>query len=114
MTTQDVRAMLRISEWQTLESRNTQVVFLCEFGETDATYMQSTDDIARIFNIIVNNVHQIRHKAHLKQKSPHRPLTLDAEQEADIVRFIRHQIERQNDVTQRASSSREKDHSTKS
>jgi hypothetical protein len=57
MIAQDVRTVLRSNEWQTLESRDSQVIFLCEFGEIDATPMLSTDDIAKIFNITVNNVH---------------------------------------------------------
>jgi hypothetical protein len=34
MTGQDLRAMPRSSEWQTIEFRHSQVVFPCEFAET--------------------------------------------------------------------------------
>jgi hypothetical protein len=57
MTAQEVCAVLRSSEWHAVENRNSQIVFLYEFGEIDATSMLSTNDIARIFNIIVNNMH---------------------------------------------------------
>jgi DNA-directed RNA polymerase sigma subunit (sigma70/sigma32) len=66
MTAQDVRALLRSSKWQALEFRNNQVIFLCEFAETNTTSTLSTEDIANIFNIRADNVRQIRHRACVK------------------------------------------------
>jgi hypothetical protein len=51
MTAQDTRARLRSCEWQALTSRNSQVVFLSEFGETDTASRLTTDDIVMTFNI---------------------------------------------------------------
>jgi hypothetical protein len=104
MTAQDVRTVLRSSEWQAIESRNPQVVSLCEFAETEATAALSTNDNAKGFIIILNNLRQIRDRGHLKRKSPHGTLTLDAEQEADVVCFIRDRFGSQNDVTERGRS----------
>jgi DNA-directed RNA polymerase sigma subunit (sigma70/sigma32) len=89
MATQHNRALLRSCEWQALSSRNSQVVSLREFGETDTASRLTTDDIAMIFNISADNVRQIRHRAQMKKKEPHGPLAVDPDQEADIVRFIR-------------------------
>jgi hypothetical protein len=99
MTVQDVRNVLRSSEWQALESRNNQTIFLCEFPEFDTTYRLSTEDLANIFNIRADNVPQIRDRAYMKKKHPHRRLTLDPEQEAGVVRFIRERSGWQNYVT---------------
>jgi hypothetical protein len=84
-----------------LASRNSQIVFLCEFGETDTTVPLSTDDIAKIFDIHPENVRQIRHRARMKQRNAHRPLTLDLEQESDVIGFIHEQFASQHYVTQR-------------
>jgi hypothetical protein len=104
MTAEDSRALLRSCEWQALTSRNSQVIFLSEFGETDTTSRFTTDDTAMIFNIGADNVHQIRNRAGMKKKEPHKPLTLDPDQEADIVCFIREQFGSQNYATQRDAS----------
>jgi hypothetical protein len=37
MMGQDIRALLRSSEWQALEFRNSQVAFLYRFAETETT-----------------------------------------------------------------------------
>jgi hypothetical protein len=66
MTAQNSRALLRSCEWQALTSRNSQVVFLSEFGETDTASRLTTDDIAMIFNICADNLRQIRHRARMK------------------------------------------------
>jgi hypothetical protein len=63
MTAQDVRTVLRNSEWQALASSNNQVVFLLELTETETATPLSTDDIATIFNIQANHVRQIRYRA---------------------------------------------------
>jgi hypothetical protein len=76
MTAQDSRARLRSCEWQALASRNRQVLFLNEFGETDTASRLITEDIAMIFNISADNIRQIRHRAPMKKKEPHRPLHL--------------------------------------
>jgi DNA-directed RNA polymerase sigma subunit (sigma70/sigma32) len=86
MTERDSRALLRLCELQALTSRNSQVVFLNEFGETDTASRLTTDHIAMIFNMTADNVRHIRHRAQMKKKEPHRLLVLDPDQEADIVR----------------------------
>jgi hypothetical protein len=48
MTASDSRALPRSCEWQALTSRNSQVVFLCEFGETVTASRLTTDDTAMI------------------------------------------------------------------
>jgi transposase len=101
MTAQDSRALLRNCKWQALTSRKSQVIFPSEFGETDTAFRLTTDDIAMIFNISADNVRQIRHRARMKKKKSHRPLALDPDQEADIVRFIRERFGSQNYATQR-------------
>jgi DNA-directed RNA polymerase sigma subunit (sigma70/sigma32) len=63
MTAQDSRALLHSCKWQALTSRNSQVVFLSEFRETNTASRLTTDDIAMIFNITADNVRQIRHSA---------------------------------------------------
>jgi hypothetical protein len=77
MTTQDIRALLRSEAWRDLDSRNSQVVFLWEFSQSDGTIRFGTSDIAKIFNIQNHHVSSIRHKAHLKKNFPlvHLPLT---------------------------------------
>jgi hypothetical protein len=101
MTAQDVGAVLGSSEWQGLGFRNGQVRFLCEFPETNTASPLSSEDFANIFNIRADHVSQIRHRAYVKNKSPHTPLKLDPEQETDVVRFIRERFGSQNYVTQR-------------
>jgi hypothetical protein len=51
LTAQEVRALAHNSEWQTLKSRNSQVIFLCKFGEIDTAPASTTDEIGNIFNI---------------------------------------------------------------
>jgi hypothetical protein len=94
MTAQDSCALLRSCEWQALTLRNSQVVFHSEFAETDTAPRLTTDDIAMVFNISADNVRQIRHRARMKKKEPHGPLALDPDQEADIVRFSRSDLDR--------------------
>jgi hypothetical protein len=101
ITTQDSRVLLRSCEWQELTTRNSQVVSLGEFGETDTASRLTADDIGMIFDISDDNIRQIGHRARVKKKEPHRPLALDPDQEADIVRFIRQQFGSKNYATQR-------------
>jgi DNA-directed RNA polymerase sigma subunit (sigma70/sigma32) len=89
MMAQDSRILLRSCEWQALTSRNSQIIFLSEFGETDTAFRLITDDIAMIFNVSADNVRQIRHRARMKKKELHGPLAPDPDQEADVVHFIR-------------------------
>jgi hypothetical protein len=77
MTAQDIRALLRSDAWRNLDSRNSQVVFLWEFSQSDGTIRFGTLDIAKIFNIQDHHISSIRHKAHLKKKPPYRPPALD-------------------------------------
>jgi hypothetical protein len=55
-------------QWQTLESGNSQVVSLCEFGEIDIMPALTTDDIAKIFHISSDSVWQIQSRARLKNQ----------------------------------------------
>jgi hypothetical protein len=101
MTVQESRALLRSCEWQALTSRNSQVVFLGEFGETDTMSRLTADNIAMIFNRSADDVRQIRHRARMKKKESHRSLALDPDQKADIVPFILERFRSQNYTTQR-------------
>jgi hypothetical protein len=83
-TSQGVQAVLHSSEWQAVESRDSQVVVLWGFAETDTTTMLSADDIRKLFNFRADNVCQIEEFS----EDQHRPLTLDIEQEDDVIRFI--------------------------
>jgi hypothetical protein len=88
MTAQDIRAPLRSDAWRDLDSRNSQVVFLWEFSQSDGTVRFGTSDIEKIFNIQDHHVSSIHQKAYLKKKSPYRPTTLDSHQEENVVHFI--------------------------
>jgi hypothetical protein len=101
MTVQDVRAVLRSSQWQALESSNDQVIFRCEFAEIDTTSTLSTEDIANIFNIRADSVRQIRRTAYVKKSNPCTPRSPDPEQEFDTIRFICKRFGSQNYVPQR-------------
>jgi hypothetical protein len=101
MTAQDSRPLLRSCEWQPLTSRTSQVIFLGEFGETDTASQLTTDDIAMVFNISADKGRQIRHRARMKKKEPHKPLALDPGQETEILRFIRERCGRQTYAAQR-------------
>jgi hypothetical protein len=100
MTAHDSRALLRSCEWQALTSRNSQIVFLSEFAETDSASRLRTDDIAMIFSVSADNVRQIRHRARMKKKESHRPLAPDPDQEGDVVPFIRERFGSQNHAAQ--------------
>jgi hypothetical protein len=99
-TVQDIRALLRSDAWRNLDSRNSQVVFLWEFSQSDGTIRFGTSDIAKIFSIQRHHVSSIRHKAHLKKRPPHRPPTLDSHQEENVVHFIQDGFDSGNYVTQ--------------
>jgi hypothetical protein len=101
MAAQDSRAPLRRGEWQSRTSRNSQVIFLNECGETDIASRLTNDDIAMIFNINADNVRQIRRRARMNKTEPDRPRALDPDQVVDIVRFIRERFGSQNYATQR-------------
>jgi hypothetical protein len=62
LTAQDLRFLLHSSKWQILESSNSQVVFLCEFGEIDTMLALTIDNITKIFDISSDSVWQIRSK----------------------------------------------------
>jgi hypothetical protein len=80
MTAHDIRALLRSDAWRSRFPEQ-PIVFLWEFSQSDGTIRFGTSDIAKIFNIQNHHVSSIRHKVHLKKKSPYRPLTLDSHQE---------------------------------
>jgi hypothetical protein len=58
MTAQDIQSLLRSDAWRDLDSRNSQVVFLWEFSQSDGTIRFDTSDIAKTFNI-----HEMQGKA---------------------------------------------------
>jgi hypothetical protein len=101
MRAQDSRTLPRSCEWEALTSRNSQVVFLSEFGETSTWSRLTTDDIAMAFNISADNAHQIRHRVRMKKKEPHDSRAFHPDQEADIVRLIRKRFGSQNYAAQR-------------
>jgi hypothetical protein len=88
MIAQDIRALPRSDAWRDLDSRNSRVVFLWEFSQSDGTIRFGTSDIAKIFNIQDHHVSSIHLKAHLKKKPPYRSPTLDSHQEENVVHFI--------------------------
>jgi hypothetical protein len=67
MTAQYIRALLRSDAWRDLDSRNSRVVFLWDFSQSDGTFRFGILDIAKIFNIQDRHISSIRHKAHLKK-----------------------------------------------
>jgi hypothetical protein len=77
MTAQDIRALLRSDASRDFDSRNSQVVFLWAFPQSDGTIRFGTSDIAKIFNIQDHYISSIRHKRHLNKNLPivHPPLT---------------------------------------
>jgi transposase len=101
MTAQDVRTLPRSNEWQGLESRTNQMVFLCQFAETDTRSKLTTDDIAKTFSLRADDIRQIRHRAQMKKQTQHRPMTLHLEQEAELVRFVQERFGSQNYATER-------------
>jgi hypothetical protein len=87
-----VRTVVRRNEWQALESRNNQVIFLGKFAEADTTSTWSTHHIGRTFNVHAKNPRQIRHIAHMKRKNPQLYFALDPEREASIVLSIHQRL----------------------
>jgi hypothetical protein len=77
MTALYICALLRSGTWRDLDSRNSQVVFLWEFSQSDGIIPFGTSDIPKIFNIQGQHVSSIRHKTHLKKNLfiVHPPLT---------------------------------------
>jgi hypothetical protein len=89
LTAQDIRALLRNDEWTSIEARNTQLVFLAEFAQTECGVMLDTACLADLFQLTCSRVRTIRAKAQRKQKPPHRPLALSNEQESELCQMIR-------------------------
>jgi hypothetical protein len=100
MTAQGIRTLMRSDAWRDLDSRDSQVVFLWHFSQSDETIRFGISDIAKIFNIQYHHVSLIRRKAHLKKKHSDRPLTLDSHQEENVVHFIQDSFDSGNYVTQ--------------
>jgi hypothetical protein len=101
MTAHDIRTLLRSDAWRDLDTRNSQVVFLWEFSQSDGTIQLPTSDIAKIINIQDHHVSSIRHKAQLKKKTPYRPPTLDSHQEENVLHFTQDSFDSGTYVTQR-------------
>jgi hypothetical protein len=101
MTAQGVCVLLRSREGQALESRNSQIVFLCKLAEATTISMLTTNSVAKIFNISAENGRQIRHGGRTKGKKAYKPLNLEVEQEADVFNLIHKCFEAQDSLTER-------------
>lgn len=101
MTAQDIRALMRNEAWNAIDARNSQIVFLISFAESECGISLDNRTLADIFQLTPPRVHQIRCKAALKPKVDHRPLTLTSDQEEAIDLFISGEASRGNFVTQR-------------
>jgi hypothetical protein len=80
--------MLRSAEWCALDSRNQQLVFLCDFAQTECSTRLPAAIVAQIFEIQVGHVWKIQSKAQKNPKPPYRPLALSPEQEDAVVALI--------------------------
>jgi hypothetical protein len=101
MTAHDIRALLRSDAWRDLDSRNSEVVVLWDFSQSDGISQLGTSDIAKTFNSQGDHVSSIRPKAHPKKKLPYRPPALDSHQEENVIHFIQDSFDSGNSVTQR-------------
>jgi hypothetical protein len=59
-----------------------------------------TNETAKIFNIPAENMCEVRRRAETERKEGHRLLTLEIQQEADVVNFIQERFEMQNYLRQ--------------
>jgi hypothetical protein len=98
---QDIRSMLRCDEWRALESRNEQLVFFCDFAQAECAVTLSAAIVAQVFGIEPSQVWKVRSKAKNRTKPPHRPPTLEPEQEEEIFALIETGYHSGNFVTQR-------------
>jgi hypothetical protein len=64
---------------------------------TDSLAATTTDEVVMIFNISAENACQIPLRARRERKEVHRPITIEVEQETEVVSFIQERFEAQND-----------------
>jgi hypothetical protein len=67
---QDIRAILRALEWQGLNSRNEQILFLFDFVGSDCGIGLNNQILAQIFDITPNHLSKVRSKTRKPQKTP--------------------------------------------
>jgi hypothetical protein len=101
LTAQDVRALFRDPDWQSLESQNQRVTFLVDFARCNCCLGLSNQLLARVFDISPQHVAKIHWKARKLSKPPHRPVTLDENQDISVLEFIRSGFSLGNYLTQR-------------
>jgi hypothetical protein len=101
LSAQDIRSLLRQDEWRAIDSRNQQLLFLCDFAQEECGITLSAAIVARVFAIEASQVWKVRSKAKKQQKLPHRPPALLPDQEDALVALIETGYERGNFVTQR-------------
>jgi hypothetical protein len=88
-TAQDSRALLRSEEWNCLESRNAQLVFLADFAEIESGITFETQELAGLFQETRSSADRVLYKARSTPKLPHRPMNLTLEQEDTACQLIR-------------------------
>jgi hypothetical protein len=89
LSAQDIRALLRCNNWCASESRNQQVVVICDFVKRECNRKLSVDVLGHVFGMSPSHIRKIRSKAQNKPKSPYRPGALDEDQSTAVVAFIR-------------------------
>jgi hypothetical protein len=89
LTAQDIRAVVRSDQWNTLQSRNAQVAFLAELAERQCGIQLLNPSLAEAFGQTASHIRTIRAKLRKKQKPPRRPLSLTNDQEKAIREMVR-------------------------
>jgi hypothetical protein len=62
LTAQDISSLMRSEEWNAIESRYAQIVFLIEFAQTECDIALDNWILANIFQLTPHRVHEIRLK----------------------------------------------------
>jgi hypothetical protein len=88
MSPTSIRALLRNPEFQAIQSRNEQLVFLHEFATNVCFTSLNNEALGEIFRISKGNVAKIRSKARKPKEPRGRPQAVDLEAEEIIVTFI--------------------------
>jgi hypothetical protein len=101
LTGQDICARFRDTDWRSLDSRNRQVAFLYNFARCNCLLGLSNQVLGRIFQIAPQYVVKILCKSRNSSRPPHRPFTLEEDQEISVLDFIRHGFSAGNYVAQR-------------
>lgn len=101
LTGQDIRALFRDPEWQSIASRNQQLIFLFNFASSNCGIGLSNQTLARVFEISSHQVSVVRSRGAKPDKPAHRPLSLNPQQEELILQFIEQGFSSGQYVTQR-------------